>query len=143
MDIMGGIHKMLVIIANREDPDQTASSEAVWSGSELFVTAFLAGNYNQNFKTLTMYVENGTVHEILVLVAFPQKRLINVLAYVSSGARGLNFGLSLHLHPYFVCASSKCSGKYVHLRRLAWAFIAHWCDWLIYCMNILNIYYVQ
>ena len=32
-----GIHKMLLRIANREDPDQTASSEAVWSGSALFV----------------------------------------------------------------------------------------------------------
>ena len=32
-----GIQKMLVRIANREDPDQTASSEAVWSGSALFV----------------------------------------------------------------------------------------------------------
>ena len=32
-----GYHKMLVSIANREDPDQTASSEAVWSGSALFV----------------------------------------------------------------------------------------------------------
>ena len=32
-----GIYKMLVEIANREDPDQTASSEAVWSGSALFV----------------------------------------------------------------------------------------------------------
>ena len=30
---------MLVRIANREDPDQTASSEAVWSGSALFVYA--------------------------------------------------------------------------------------------------------
>ena len=40
LDITGGIeiiHKMLVTIANREDPDQTASSEAVWSGSALFV----------------------------------------------------------------------------------------------------------
>ena len=27
--IRTGIHKMLVIIANREDPDKTASSEAV------------------------------------------------------------------------------------------------------------------
>ena len=27
--IRAGIHKMLVRIANREDPDQTASSEAV------------------------------------------------------------------------------------------------------------------
>ena len=35
--IRDGIHKMLVRIANREDPDQTASSEAVWSGSALFV----------------------------------------------------------------------------------------------------------
>ena len=31
-----GIHKMFVRITNREDPDQTASSEAVWSGSALF-----------------------------------------------------------------------------------------------------------
>ena len=38
------IHKMLVRIANREDPDQTASSEAVWSGSALFVYTFCAGN---------------------------------------------------------------------------------------------------
>ena len=40
---------MLVRIASREDPDQTASSEAVseeavWSGSVLFVYAFLRGN---------------------------------------------------------------------------------------------------
>ena len=32
-----GIHKLLFRLANREDPDQTASSEAVWSGSALFV----------------------------------------------------------------------------------------------------------
>ena len=35
--IRAGIHKMFVIIANREDPDQTASPEAVCSGSALFV----------------------------------------------------------------------------------------------------------
>ena len=34
------IHKMLVRIANREDPDQTASS--VGSGSALFVYTFFA-----------------------------------------------------------------------------------------------------
>ena len=39
-----GIHSMLVRIANKEDPDQTASLEAVWSGSALFVKAFFAGN---------------------------------------------------------------------------------------------------
>ena len=38
------IHKFLVRVANREEPDQTASSEAVWSGSAQFVLAFLAGN---------------------------------------------------------------------------------------------------
>ena len=35
--IRAEIHKLLVRIANREDPDETAFSEAVWSGSALFV----------------------------------------------------------------------------------------------------------
>ena len=35
---------MLIWIANKEDPDQTASSEAVWSGSALFAFTFLAVN---------------------------------------------------------------------------------------------------
>ena len=38
------IQKIFLRIANREDPDQTASEEAVWSGSALFVQAFLASN---------------------------------------------------------------------------------------------------
>ena len=37
MVIRAGIHKMLVRITNRGDPDQTASEEAVWSGSAMFV----------------------------------------------------------------------------------------------------------
>ena len=41
---MAGILKMLVRKANREGPDLTAFLEAVWSGSALFVYAFLAGN---------------------------------------------------------------------------------------------------
>ena len=40
---------MFVRIVNREGPDQTASSEAVCSGSALFVQAFLSGNSVQNF----------------------------------------------------------------------------------------------
>ena len=37
-----------------------------------------------------------------------RKRLtLNTIAELSSGARGLNFGLIFHLHPYFVYASSK------------------------------------
>ena len=43
------IHKMLVRIANREEPDQTASPEAVWSGSALFVSTFLAGKLCPKF----------------------------------------------------------------------------------------------
>ena len=46
---MAGILKMLARKANREDPDQTASEEAVWSGSALFVYAFLAGNKCSKF----------------------------------------------------------------------------------------------
>ena len=42
--IRAGSHKMLFKIVNKEDPDQTASSEAVISGSALFVYAFLVGN---------------------------------------------------------------------------------------------------
>ena len=40
LDIRTGINKNVVRIANREEPDQTASSETVWSGSALFVQAF-------------------------------------------------------------------------------------------------------
>ena len=31
----------ILVFANSEDPDQTASEEAVWSGSTLFVMLFL------------------------------------------------------------------------------------------------------
>ena len=38
-------HKKPVRIANREDPDQTASSETVLYGSALLAMAFFEGNY--------------------------------------------------------------------------------------------------
>ena len=38
-------------------------------------------------------------------------------AAVSSRARCLKFVLSLHLHPYFVFASSQGTGESVHLHR--------------------------
>ena len=38
--LTAGVHKKLVGIANREDPDQTVSSEAVWFGSALSVEDF-------------------------------------------------------------------------------------------------------
>ena len=44
---------MLVRMANREDPDQTASEGAIWSGSALFVKAFWQATTVQNFITFT------------------------------------------------------------------------------------------
>ena len=42
-----------------------------------------------------------------VLIAYVQKPPINALADVSSGARSLNIGLSLHLYPNYVYMSRK------------------------------------
>ena len=50
--------------------------------------------------------------------------LIIVHADVSVEARGLNFGLSLDLHPYFMYVSSKGSGKSGPMHRLTRAFAA-------------------
>ena len=50
---------MLVNIANMEDPDQTASSEAVWSGTALFVSAFWAGYWVKIFWTFTEIKETS------------------------------------------------------------------------------------
>ena len=50
--IGAGIHKLLITIANRKDLDKTAPVEAVWSGSALFVWAFLAGNEYSNLEHL-------------------------------------------------------------------------------------------
>ena len=55
----------------------------------------------------------------LLLIAYAQLPLINSRAEVSSGARGLTFGLSFHIHPFVVYASSEGSVESVHLRRLA------------------------
>ena len=43
---------------------------------------------------------------------------LSAYADVSSGARGLIFGLSLRLHPYFMYASSEGSSETAHLCRL-------------------------
>ena len=42
---------------------------------------------------------------------FSHMPLVNTHADVSSEARDLNFGLSSHLHPYFVYVSSQGSGE--------------------------------
>ena len=55
---------------------------------------------------------------VLVLIAYAHKPTITSHSDISSGARSLNFGLSLDLHPYFVYASSEDSGVSAHVRRL-------------------------
>ena len=60
-------------------------------------------------------IEGSSV--IMIFIAFGQMHLINENA--DSEVRDLYFGLSLHLHPYFVYASSQVSGKSAHMRRLA------------------------
>ena len=42
----------------------------------------------------------GPAHQVLVLISYVQMLLINAHTDVSIEARGLNFGLSLHVHPY-------------------------------------------
>ena len=49
-----------------------------------------------------------------------------LMAYdVFSKVRGLNFGLSLHQHPYFVYMSSEGSGESAHMLKLRRILAAH------------------
>ena len=63
-------------------------------------------------------------HEILVLIVYVQEPPLNTYTDVSRGARALKFGLSLHLHLYFMQTSIEDSGECAHLCRLARAFNA-------------------
>ena len=40
-----------------------------------------------------------------------------------SGASGLNFHTSVHLHTFIVYKTRECSGDAAYVRRLAWALI--------------------
>ena len=57
----------------------------------------------------------GHEPHLLLVMAYAQMPLISA----HSNVRCLNFGLSLHLHTYFVNVSSKGSGKSVHMHRVA------------------------
>ena len=61
-------------------------------------TAFVLSNFERPFKA-----------DFTVLIVFAQMPGINAHTGVSSGARDLIFGLSLHLRPCFVYASFRCS----------------------------------
>ena len=49
-------------------------------------------------------------------------------ARLPSGARGLLFGLRLHLLPFFMYARNGVSDEAAHMRSLVIAFVAHQCD---------------
>ena len=51
----------------------------------------------------------GPVHEISIPIAYAQEPLINTHSGVSSKTRGLNFALSLYLHPYMLMRAAKAS----------------------------------
>ena len=59
---------------------------------------------------------------------YVQKPHLKARADISSGAKGLYFGVTLHLHPYFVKASSEGSGVSGRMHRLTRVFAAHRCD---------------
>ena len=54
-------------------------------------------------------------YEILVLITYVKKSPIMAYTDISSGARGLTFGLNLHLRPYFVYTCREGSGESAHL----------------------------
>ena len=64
----------------------------------------------------------------LALIALRAIAALNDHAEVFSGKRGLNFGLSLHLHPYFLHRSNEGYCKSEQLHRPVWAFIARQSD---------------
>ena len=63
------LQKMFVRIANSEDPDQTASEEAVWSRPSLFVQAFFTGN-KCSFRMfiLFMNITEMVIHSFIEFV---------------------------------------------------------------------------
>ena len=81
-------------------------------------------------------------HEIMARFVL-RKVILQTHMHSHSGARCLNFGRTLRLLPYFMCANSECSGETARMRRLAWAFAGRLCDkhhnlmsWLICCHEI-------
>ena len=60
-----------------------------------------------------------STYKILIHITCAQRPSLNAHADVTSGARDLTFGLSLHLPSCFVYASTEGAGESAHLRRLA------------------------
>ena len=63
------------------------------------------------FPDINVYM--GCLNHILIISSYAQQPSFNTHADVSSRYRGLKFGTSLHLHPFFVYASIKTSSESV------------------------------
>ena len=72
------------------------------------------------------------ITRILLLTACAQMALINARPDVFKEARGLYFSMSLHLHPYFMYASSEGSSESAHIcadspePSLQYGKLVHW-----------------
>ena len=80
----------------------------------------------------------GSVHQILVLIAYALKTPLNDHVDISSGARGLNLDTRSHLHPYFVYASSESSGE-SHEPSV----LARWTNGTINFVRFSKIHYIS
>ena len=69
----------------------------------------IGSNKHETCLVLCKEMKYRPAHEILVLITCAQKPF-NGYAYISRDSRGLNFGLSLHLHSYYVYVSSEGNG---------------------------------
>ena len=70
----------------------------------------------------------GPVHANLIHIACAQTPSRNAHGDVGREARSIFCGMSHHLHPYFVYASSKDPGESVHMGRLARDIVSGQCD---------------
>ena len=57
------------------------------------------------------YQGSVSARGIEALIAYAQNPPLNAQTDVYSSAKGITLDLSLHLHPYFVCASDEASGE--------------------------------
>ena len=96
----------------------------------------IVGNHMSRLHYFEYRTSYRPAHKILVLITYAHMPLIKVHANMSSKARGLNFGLSLLLHPYLpsihICTDSSepslitdaistkilCNGPYVLWRDM-------------------------
>ena len=60
----------------------------------------------------------GPDQKISVLIAYSPSPSLRLHMQLSSGSKGIIFFPSLHMHPYFACASSEGSDETAHMRSL-------------------------